>query len=113
MPPAPNNTDLERTLLAALCSSSHSPESRKQILNKLSNYTWHSPDHRVIYESLRRSRQQDPTTLREFLTAEATRLGFPDIDIAPYFSADSLPSADIEKLIATLLAARSEPPPRT
>ena len=102
---APDSLEVERTLLRALCAPPLSYPERDAILCRIAEYNWRSPDHRVIYEALRRSRQPSSDALREHIVAEITRLGFPDIDIAPYFVPSALSKTDVEKLISALLAA--------
>jgi hypothetical protein len=100
-----DSLEVERSLLRALCAAPLSPQERDTLLPRLAKYDWHSPDHCVIYEALRRSRQPSSDALREHIVAEITRLGFPDIDIAPYFVPSALSKTDVEKLISALLAA--------
>lgn len=102
--------EVERVFLGALCAAPLSLDERGTSLRKLAEYNWQSPDHRVIYEALRRSRQPDSAALREHIAAEITRLGFPDIDIAPIFVPSRLSKTDIARLADTLLAARPEAP---
>jgi hypothetical protein len=110
---APDSLEVERTLLRALCAPPLSYHQRDAILCRIAKYNWRSPDHRVIYEALRRSRQSNSDALREHLIAETTRLGFPDIDIAPFFEPSASSNTDIEKLTGTLLAASSSGAPDT
>ena len=102
--------EVERAFFGGLCAAPLSLEERGAILRRLAEYNWRSPDHRVIYEALRRSRQPDSAALREHIAAEITRLGFPDIDITPFFVPSALSKTDIARLADTLLAARSEAP---
>jgi len=102
--------EVERVFLGALCAVPLSPEERGAILRRIAEYNWRSPDHRVIYDALRPSRQHDSAALREHIAAEITRLGFPDIDITPFFVQSALSKTDIARLADTLLAARSEAP---
>jgi hypothetical protein len=106
--PARDLLEVERVFLGGLCVVPLSLEERDTTLRKLAQYNWHSPDHRVIYEVLRRSRQRDSAALREHISAEITRLGFPDIDIAPFFASSRLSRTAIATLTDTLLAAGSE-----
>jgi hypothetical protein len=110
---ARDSLEVEHTLLRALCAPPLSYHERDAILRRIADYNWRSPDHRVIYEALRRSRQPNSGALREHIVAEITRLGFPDIDIAPFFEPSALSNADIEKLSGTLLAATSSGAPDT
>jgi hypothetical protein len=102
--------EIERRLLAALCSTtSLTFGDRIDTLRSLVDYNWTNPDHRVIYEALRRSRQRDSAALREHISAEITRLGFPDIDIEPFFTPCTLTNAEIVGLANALLAAGASP----
>jgi hypothetical protein len=100
-----NSEEVERLLLGALCTGSLSPEDRSETLRGLADYNWIHPDHRVIYEALRRSRQRHSAALREHIVAEITRLGFPDIEVEPFFNPCTLTKAEIVRLANALLAA--------
>jgi hypothetical protein len=97
--------EIERLVLGALCTGPLSLEDRGEVLRSLANYNWLLPDHRVIYEALRRSRRRNPAALREHIVAEITRLGFPDIDVEPFFAPCTLTTAEIVGLAKGLLAA--------
>jgi|HubBroStandDraft_6_1064221.scaffolds.fasta_scaffold1210163_2 hypothetical protein len=105
-----NPLELERELLNILCAGVLSEEERGQTVLSLAEYEWKSPDHRVIFEALRRARQLDASEIRERLRAEVTRLGFPDIDWAEYFHPLYTDKAQIEKLIRALLNGAREGP---
>jgi len=100
--------DVEHALLSGLCCGAVSLTERDAVLGKLAAYGWRQNDHRVIFEALRRSRHTDARALREYLVAEITRLGFPDIDVAPFFQAAAAQAPDVEKLLRILLAARRD-----
>ncbi len=59
----------------------------------LREYTWRDVEHGLVYAAIQRLGPQDPKTLREQLPAQATRMGFPDIDWQAYFSAEEKPRA--------------------
>ena len=101
--------EVERLLVSALCAGPLSPEDRSEALRSLADYNWIQPDHRVIYEALRRSRQRESPALREHIVAEITRLGFPDIDVEPFFNPSTLTKAEIVGLASALLAAGRAP----
>jgi hypothetical protein len=103
-----NLQEAERAFLSGLCAAPLSLEERNTVLRRLEDYNWRSPDHRLIYEALQRSRQPSSAELREQISAEITRLGFPDIDVAPLFAPSALSKTDIARLADTLLAADSE-----
>ena len=95
--------------LGALCTGPLSLEDRSEALRSLADYNWILPDHRVIYEALRRSRQRNSAALREHIVAEITRLGFPDIEVEPFFNPCTLTKAEIVGLANALLAAGRTP----
>lgn len=101
--------EIERRVLGALCMGPLSLDDRNEALRSLANYSWILPDHRVIYEVLRRSRQRNSAALRENIVAEITRLGFPDIEVEPFFDPCSLTKAEIIELANALLAAGRTP----
>lgn len=100
--------EIERLVLGALCAAPLPLEDRGEVLRSLANYNWILPDHRVIYEALRRSRQRNPAALREHVVAEITRLGFPDIDVEPFFNPCNLTKAELVALAnASLVVGRT------
>ena len=103
-----NTEEVERLLLGALCAGPLSSEDRSDILRSIADYNWIHPDHRVIYEALRRSRHRESPALREHIVSEITRLGFPDIEVEPFFNPCTLTKAEIVELANALLAAGSD-----
>jgi hypothetical protein len=101
----PDIPELERALLSALCSVDLSTSERSTILLRLAGHTWRHPDHQVTYAALRSAPKLDRVSLRAYLIAEVTRLGFPDIDFTRYFAPSSLAITDVAKLAGSLLAA--------
>ena len=97
---------LERELLGAICASGMPAGERERTLAKLANYEWQAPDHRVLFVALQRAHHRgDATALREFLTAEVTRLGFPDFDLESYFASPQLDAEDVARIAEALLAS--------
>jgi hypothetical protein len=124
--PAPD-PDLESRILRALCAdfdfvaahfsapsaSNDSPRTddpaaaytakRATILAQLRTHHWQDPEHRVVFEALTALPGRPASDLREQLPAQATRMGFPDVNWQNYFAAASEDSA-LEALVAELLA---------
>jgi hypothetical protein len=103
--------DLESRILRALCSgpaafgssgADHAPEGAA-ILAELRAHRWQDPEHRVVFEALTLLPGRQGNELREQLPAQATRMGFPDVNWDAYFAAnaDDIP---LEALVAELLA---------
>ena len=108
------NLDLESRILRALCSNP-SPRTdnlaaRAIILAQLRSHGWQDSEHRVVFEALTALPGLDATELREQLPAQATRMGFPDVNWENYFASAAAASA-IETLVAELLAASRKPNP--
>ena len=104
-PSAPSPADLELTLLRALCNRpTNDPREWARVAKELADHPWQQPDHRVVFEALRRIGTWDPQTLAQQLPSEATRMGFPDISWDQYFTPSQVPIAPayVEDLIRTL-----------
>jgi hypothetical protein len=111
--------DLESKILRALCSNP-SPRidnpaaaftaERADILAKLRTHPWQDPEHRVVFEALTLLPGRQANELREQLPAQATRMGFPDVNWDAYFAADA-DDISPEALLAELLAATHEEKP--
>jgi hypothetical protein len=115
MPTKPNPHDvpeLESKILRALCSNpsppADNPAARVTILAKLRPHRWQDPEHQVIFEALTALPGRQTSALREQLPAQATRMGFPDVNWQKYFAA---PAADsvLETLVTELLATSRKP----
>jgi hypothetical protein len=78
---------LERRILRLMCTGSLAAACVGALLRDLHGYRWRDPEHRIVYEALKGVRALQNLTLREQLPAQATRMGFPDVDWALYFAA--------------------------
>jgi len=105
--------DLERKILSALCSApatraevrqEDDTRTREAILTALHRHLWEDPEHRVVFEALISLPGRNMKELREQLPAQATRMGFPDVNWDEYFAAPGAGSP-IEDLVVQLLAA--------
>jgi len=96
----------EREILRRLCALSQSADQSADLRKSLAAYVWRDPEHRIVFEALGRlAIQLTPSQLREQLPAQATRMGFPDVNWQNYFCADESDSGDLEYLIRQLLAS--------
>jgi hypothetical protein len=112
----PDLLDVESRILRALCtrpsaldpggtdSGTDQASARAAILAQLRAHRWHDPEHRVVFEALTLLPGRQSTELREQLPAQATRMGFPDVNWDHYFAAND-DHAAIETLVTELLAA--------
>jgi len=97
-PPA---VEIERQLLAALCSPALDQPTRTAILAALRAYTFADPDHDVIFRVLAKM-PSAAEHIRETLGARLTRLGFPDIDVYPIFELEPPSEEKISLLLRQL-----------
>lgn len=77
---------LERSILRSLCNTALTLQVWNEVTRALNEYRWVDVEHGLVYAAIRRFRCPGPRILREQLAAEATRMGFPDIDWHTYFS---------------------------
>jgi hypothetical protein len=103
--PSDTITTLERKILRALCAGVTDQSDWDRLANQLSAYCWQDPDHKVVHDALRAIRSRDPKTRRDEVPAQATRMGFPDLDWSLYFEANELSAAEVEGLIRKLKTA--------
>jgi hypothetical protein len=106
--PSPRISEIERRILRALCQCANANTAREQPLHELENHRWHEPEHRTVYEALEGAGRCSGKPLREQLSAEAVRMGFPDVDWAAYFEAPDSVAADLPELLRELRAAVRE-----
>lgn len=106
----PQILTIELEILRSLCTAQDSTIPRDAILQSLAQHAWRDPEHRVVYEALRRLGSRSPALVRAELPAAATRIGFPDVDWKSYLDGSEIaPAPDIEALIRALAAASGSP----
>lgn len=101
-PRHPLVNEIERQLLAALCSPALDQATRAGILATLRAYKFANPDHDVIFLALEKMPSATSEHLRETLSARLTRLGFPDIDVHPIFDIEPPSTEQIKLLLQQL-----------
>jgi hypothetical protein len=107
--------DLERGVLRQLCHARLTRQAWAKIARELREYAWQDVEHRLVYAAIERLGSRDPKMLREQLPAQATRMGFPDIDWQAYFSPEGKCSraagaVQIMQLIRALRGVRGRRP---
>lgn len=95
-------TASERKILRALCGSRITPEDWHRFADRLTGYNWESPEHKVVYDALCAIKSNAADTRRNELPAQATRMGFPDVDWVEYFVVDQINLAELDQLIGKL-----------
>ena len=73
-------SEIERQILRALISTQIESSDWTAIERELGAYAWREPDHTVVYKAIVRARSRDQKNWRKELPAQATRMGFPDLD---------------------------------
>ncbi|MFZ0883394.1 MAG: hypothetical protein WAN14_08350 [Candidatus Acidiferrales bacterium] len=116
--------ELERKILRALCrehANSSAPadldaQSRASAVAELSSHKWQDAEHRIVFEALARLPGRDAAQVRGQLPAQATRMGFPDVQWEAYFASETPDAArsagefrrELEMMIRQLREVSSE-----
>ncbi|MGH9715782.1 MAG: hypothetical protein ACRD4R_03500 [Candidatus Acidiferrales bacterium] len=104
---------LERQVLRAMCRD-RAPSQIDRFLHQLSSYSWQKPEHATVFEAIRRLATRARDSWRKELPAQATRMGFPDVEWPDYLEVgdgdESEPSLD--GLIPRLLRYGARKPKR-
>jgi hypothetical protein len=77
--------------------------------SRLAGYAWRDPDNRVVFETLcqvRNANTPGPSELSEQLPAQATRLGFPDVNWENYLGYAASDQRYIRDLVDELLGGK-------
>jgi hypothetical protein len=85
-----NNPDDELKVLRELCDEAVPRAQRLQLLHSIQPNRFESPEHAVIFESIRALLPLGPITATR-LGVHLTRRGFPDTEIEKYFQLGSKP----------------------
>lgn len=89
----------EKQLLRFLCAGGEDIAQRREILQKLGQYSWCDNDHRILFEAIGELLSRNSLKILEHLPAELTRRGFPD------FSCDALSAPALLNVEAALVLA--------
>lgn len=83
----------EKELLRCLCASGEDIAQRREVFQKLQQYSWCDNDHRILFEAIGGMLARNSQKLLQDLPAELTRRGFPDISCDALFAPSELNSA--------------------
>jgi len=102
-------TAVERDVLRQLCRARLTRSAWAEIERELGGYTWQDVEHGLVYAAIERLGHHHAAVLREQLPAQATRMGFPEINWQAYFPSQSSGprtsnAAKIRRLIRALQA---------
>jgi hypothetical protein len=98
----------ERELLRCLWQTGGIADAPSDTLHTLRQYSWVDADHRIVFQALLRLGDASAKSLREQLPAEATRMGFPDIDWNVYWATSINESARNKPLAERILELVAE-----
>src|SRR4029077_10211264 len=102
---------LEREILRALWASPHLTAERGGLLSALVSHDLSDRALPVVYEALLRAPARSSEGLRSELPATATRMGFPDVDWAEYFTpSEASRAAEVKSCIRALAVASAQLP---
>jgi hypothetical protein len=99
---------LERRVLQCFCTGNIPEPLAAGLQAKLATYMWHDEENQVVFECLKyltSTLSLTPSQLREQLPAQATRMGFPDVNWEDYLTVDKADCRDVGALVRELLAA--------
>lgn len=109
--------DLERAALRAMCSGAaasadaRSRETRKPLsealrdaMSDLADYSWRSTEHAVVFKAIAKLQRTGDANVAEQLPAQATRMGFPDVEWNLYLNPSNAPHVEIMQLVRALKA---------
>ena len=100
---------LERDILRAICCGSKlSGSALEDALRDLEDYRWQIAEHRIVYAAVAALQQSHGESLVEQLPAQATRMGFPDVDWELYLKACEDARTDVPAMIRALKAEAKE-----
>ena len=100
-------SQIEGKLLRGLCSSGIDLKDWQRLMDRLAAHDWRDPEHKVVYEALRRIRTRQASTRRVELPAHATRMGFPDVDWEKYLDDETPDLTGLDQLIDRLEMPRT------
>jgi hypothetical protein len=68
----------------------HEGRVSRKTLALLRGYDCHDCEHQIVFEAIERLRGRNNSELREQLPAQATRMGFPDVNWENFFAREEL-----------------------
>ncbi len=95
--------EIERQLLRAMCGRRVSRQQISGAIDRLANYVWLVPEHAIVFQAIRGAVRHAHGSLPELLPAQATRMGFPDVDWPEYFTKDGRESLPLNTLLRRLI----------
>ncbi len=102
---SPDIATIEQMVLAEICCCDVSPIDVAEAIEQLRNYHWLQPEHATVFQAMRSVDARARERWRDILPAQATRMGFPDVDWRRYFGADVKSTPGLAELVRRLTKA--------
>jgi hypothetical protein len=99
---------LELAVLRAMCADAGRGDWRETFVHALSGHNWKGAEHRIVFEAVASLGGRPAKQLREELPAQATRMGFPDVNWADYFTVGGATALDLETPVRKLMALAAQ-----
>lgn len=100
-----SRTKNEKRLLGFLCASNEDIAQRRQLFQRLSQYSWRDNEHQILFEAIGELLATAPQHIMSHLPAALTRLGFPDISCDALAESPCITSTTAFALAEELLRA--------
>jgi hypothetical protein len=100
---ADQTVSIEQQVLRAICCAVFPPSELNRVIEKLANYSWLEPEHTTVFQAIRSVAGATHTSWRDELPAQATRMGFPDVDWKHYLARTSQDGRALSSLIDRLV----------
>jgi hypothetical protein len=94
--------EIERQLIRLLCSRDVRPAELRRLAAEFSSRSWRDAEHEMIFRAICDLAGRDHQSLRSELPAQATRMGFPDVEWSIYLDASARPESSLEEIIGEL-----------
>jgi hypothetical protein len=100
---------LERQILRAICCEpGRSRKMRDAAIKELRAYRWQGAENRIVYDAVTKILKSGDVSAAEQLPAQATRMGFPDVNWELYLQTGERAETDVLGLLRELKAVENE-----
>lgn len=86
-------------MLRTVCMGTAQGSVKEAAKSLLADYQWRSLLHKALWKALSKSPTEDSQKLKEWLPAELTRLGFPDVAWENFFTPAAISKQEAISLI--------------
>lgn len=100
----------EQQLLGLLIGGRCEPEFARRLCERLRAHSFHSMEHRVLFESIASLIGAPPGEIVRLLPARLVRAGFPEIDLSPFLEPRPVCAEHAEELLGILVCDRFSQP---